>query len=76
MAQQSSAAQFLVCEHVHCTNCCPIFVKFFEIFSYELICGDGIVGDSVRIENERASLTLCEVKVYGEDKPVRGWSKD
>ena len=39
-------------------------------FSYELVCGEGIVGDSVKIVNDHSSLTLCEVKVYGDDTPV------
>ncbi|KAL5249183.1 hypothetical protein ACHWQZ_G018138 [Mnemiopsis leidyi] len=40
-------------------------------YSYTLECGDGIVGSSVKIINEAASLTLCEVKVYGDDTPFQ-----
>ena len=48
----------------------PICHKFN--FSYMLICEEGIVGDSVKIVNEQASLTLCEVKIFGDDTPVIG----
>ena len=34
--------------------------------------GEGLVGDSVKIVNDKHSLTLCEVKAYGEDKPFVG----
>ena len=49
-----------------------IHLKIGPIFSYELMCGEGIVGDSVTIKNNRESLTLCEVKVYGDGTPLTG----
>merc|ERR1712003_408803 len=39
-------------------------------YSYELACGEGLVGDSVKIVNDKTYLTLCEVKVYGDGTPV------
>ena len=46
--------------------------QFVTILSYELKCGEGIVGDSVTIINKKTHLTLCEVKVYGDDTPITG----
>ena len=46
--------------------------QFVTILSYELKCGEGIVGESVTIVNKKTHLTLCEVKVYGDDTPITG----
>ncbi|XP_063693608.1 uncharacterized protein LOC134825361 [Bolinopsis microptera] len=41
-------------------------------FSYEVICkeGQGIVGDTVKLVNDKTYLTLCEVRVWGPKEPV------